>query len=66
MLGAYTSEAVKDWAQILRAYEKDGIYLAEVAAEIQRAGMYEMCVPRESDALANVCMQPRPQEANRQ
>lgn len=42
VFGRYGSQRMKDWQEILRAYEKDNIYLAEVAQILARNVNYEV------------------------
>lgn len=42
VFGRYGSQRMKDWQEILRLYEKDNIYLAEVAQILIRNVNYEI------------------------
>ncbi|XP_076625123.1 CDK5 regulatory subunit-associated protein 3 isoform X1 [Colletes latitarsis] len=42
MFGRYGSQRMKDWQEIVRAYEKDNLYLAEVAQVLIRNVNYEV------------------------
>lgn len=42
VFGRYGSQRMKDWQEILRLYEKDNIYLAEVAQILIRNINYEI------------------------
>ncbi|XP_018303630.1 CDK5 regulatory subunit-associated protein 3 isoform X2 [Mycetomoellerius zeteki] len=42
LFGRYGSQRMKDWQEILRLYEKDNVYLAEVAQMLMRNVNYEV------------------------
>ena len=42
LFGHYGSQRMKDWQEILRLYEKENIYLAEVAQMLMRNVNYEV------------------------
>ncbi|XP_060074936.1 CDK5 regulatory subunit-associated protein 3-like [Ylistrum balloti] len=42
MFGQYSSQKMKDWVEIIRLYEKDGVYLGETAQMIARNVNYEV------------------------
>lgn len=42
LFGYYSSQRMKDWQEIVQAYQKDGIYLAELAATLIRNVTYEV------------------------
>ncbi|XP_033733350.1 CDK5 regulatory subunit-associated protein 3-like [Pecten maximus] len=42
MFGQYSSQKMKDWVEIIRLYEKDGVYLGETAQMIGRNVNYEV------------------------
>mgnify|MGYP002715740999 CR=1 FL=1 len=42
LFGQYTSQRMKDWVEIVKLYEKDNIYLGEVASLLQRTVSYEV------------------------
>lgn len=42
VFGYYSSQRMKDWQEIVQAYEKDGIHLAELAATLIRNVTYEV------------------------
>lgn len=42
VFGRYGSQRMKDWQEILRLYEKDNIYLAEIAQILIRNVNYEI------------------------
>ncbi|XP_074653512.1 CDK5 regulatory subunit-associated protein 3-like [Tubulanus polymorphus] len=42
IFGRYSSQRMKDWNEIVQLYEKDGIYLAEVAQLLTRNVNYEI------------------------
>ncbi|OWF41135.1 CDK5 regulatory subunit-associated protein 3-like [Mizuhopecten yessoensis] len=42
MFGQYSSQKMKDWVEIIRMYEKDGVYLGETAQMIGRNVNYEI------------------------
>ena len=42
LFGSYTSQRMKDWAKILKAYEKDNCYLAEASNFLTQAVVYEL------------------------
>ncbi|XP_064646845.1 CDK5 regulatory subunit-associated protein 3-like [Lineus longissimus] len=42
IFGRYSSQRMKDWCEIIKLYEKDGVYLAEVAQMLMRNVNYEV------------------------
>ncbi|XP_022286338.1 CDK5 regulatory subunit-associated protein 3-like [Crassostrea virginica] len=42
MFGRYSSQRMKDWSEIIKMYEKDGIYLGETAQMLARNVNYEV------------------------
>lgn len=42
LFGRYGSQRMKDWQEILRLYEKENVYLAEVAQMLMRNVNYEV------------------------
>ena len=44
MFGQYTSERLKQWIVVTRAYEKDGAFFGEVANQLHQTIQYDMCV----------------------
>lgn len=42
IFGRYSSQRLKDWLEIIKLYEKDGIYLAEAAQMLGRSVNYEI------------------------
>ncbi|XP_046568066.1 CDK5 regulatory subunit-associated protein 3-like [Haliotis rubra] len=42
IFGQYSSQRMKDWAEIVKLFEKDGVYLGEVAQMISRNVNYEI------------------------
>lgn len=42
MFGQYSSQKMKDWVEIIKLYEKDGVYLGETAQMIGRNVNYEV------------------------
>lgn len=42
VFGRYGSQRMKDWQEILRLYEKDNVYLAEVSQVLIRNVNYEI------------------------
>ncbi|XP_064617573.1 CDK5 regulatory subunit-associated protein 3-like isoform X2 [Liolophura sinensis] len=42
IFGQYSSQKMKDWQEILKLYEKDGVYLAEAAQLLTRNVNYEI------------------------
>lgn len=42
IFGRYSSQRLKDWLEIVKLYEKDGIYLAEAAQMLARSVNYEI------------------------
>ena len=42
IFGMYSSQRMKDWANIVSLYQKNGIYLGEAASILQRNVAYEI------------------------
>ncbi|XP_071100814.1 CDK5 regulatory subunit-associated protein 3-like [Haliotis cracherodii] len=42
IFGQYSSQRMKDWAEIVKLFEKDGVYLGEVAQMVSRNVNYEI------------------------
>jgi hypothetical protein len=42
IFGMYSSQRMKDWANIVSMYQKNGVYLGEAASILQRNVAYEI------------------------
>ncbi|XP_041371768.1 CDK5 regulatory subunit-associated protein 3-like [Gigantopelta aegis] len=80
IFGQYASQRLKDWSEIIKLYEKDGVYLAEMAQMVIRNVNYEVpalkkqiarcqqtqkdCTRKESDYVNNAADLRRKYEAS--